>query len=512
MSLLNKNECEHRSPIVDDDDDDDELNSADEKEEEINILEQVQGLFSTDIYPNVIDMFRAYQPNFNLIEFLKTHQISSQYDYIRLINYIRSEKPSIDELKQLKTSPWANDKYFETVIDNDPALQFDIEDDLNQLGDLQISEKSDENSQLTQANERIRQLEEMIDTLKSMTSRLLDDHSSKSTTTTSNSKTKDDIQDDGYFATYNHYDIHKEMLQDTVRTESYLQAIKNNVDMFRDKIVLDVGCGTGILSMAAVKYGQAKMVIAVDMSDMIYDAMAIAKTNNFDESKIVFLHGRIEDVKLPVDKVDIIISEWMGYFLLFECMLESIIYARNTYLDKENGLVLPDDFSIHLAGFHSEHLYQEHIEYWSNVYGFEMDIVAKNILADGHVMIVPAEDITTSDCCIKTLDAYTCSNADIAFSHSFTVQGLKSGSISGFVCHFDVNFAKNLIEKVHFSTSPRSPPTHWKQTVLFLPRVYELKEGEEISGKIICQRHPQEKRGLIVYLHVFDSKFKYYLE
>lgn len=91
MSLLNKNECEHRSPIVDDDDDDDELNSADEKEEEINILEQVQGLFSTDIYPNVIDMFRAYQPNFNLIEFLKTHQISSQYDYIRLINYIRSE-------------------------------------------------------------------------------------------------------------------------------------------------------------------------------------------------------------------------------------------------------------------------------------------------------------------------------------------------------------------------------------------------------------------------------------
>ena len=63
--------------------------------------------------------------------------------------------------------------------------------------------------------------------------------------------------------------------------------------------------------------------------------------------------------------------------------------------------VLPDDFSIHLAGFHSERLYEEHIGYWSDVYGFEMNIVAKNILADGHVMIVPAEDITTSDCCIK---------------------------------------------------------------------------------------------------------------
>lgn len=28
----------------------------------------------------------------------------------------------------------------------------------------------------------------------------------------------------------------------------------------------------------------------------------------------------------------------LGYFLLFECMLESIIYARKTYLDQENGL------------------------------------------------------------------------------------------------------------------------------------------------------------------------------
>lgn len=63
--------------------------------------------------------------------------------------------------------------------------------------------------------------------------------------------------------------------------------------------------------------------------------------------------------------------------------------------------MLPDDFSIHMAGFHSDSLYHEHIGYWSDVYGFEMTTVSKNILADGHVMIVPANDINTSDCCIK---------------------------------------------------------------------------------------------------------------
>ena len=41
--------------------------------------------------------------------------------------------------------------------------------------------------------------------------------------------------------------IHEEMLKDEVRTETYRRAIMNNKQLFRDKVVLDVGCGTGIL-------------------------------------------------------------------------------------------------------------------------------------------------------------------------------------------------------------------------------------------------------------------------
>ncbi len=46
------------------------------------------------------------------------------------------------------------------------------------------------------------------------------------------------------------------------------------------------------------------------------------------------------------------------------------------------------------------------------------------------------------------MDAYTCSIDDLAFTHSFTIEVLQTGSLSGFVCHFDVNFSKNLIQKV----------------------------------------------------------------
>ena len=51
--------------------------------------------------------------------------------------------------------------------------------------------------------------------------------------------------------------------------------------------------------------------------------------------------GKIEEVTLPVEKVDIIISEWMGYCLLYESMLETVLFARDKWL-AEGGLLFPD--------------------------------------------------------------------------------------------------------------------------------------------------------------------------
>lgn len=65
-----------------------------------------------------------------------------------------------------------------------------------------------------------------------------------------------------YFSSYDHFGIHEEMLKDETRTLSYRNAIYQNSHMFRGKVVLDVGCGTGILSMFAARAG-AKHVIGV---------------------------------------------------------------------------------------------------------------------------------------------------------------------------------------------------------------------------------------------------------
>jgi protein arginine N-methyltransferase 3 len=64
--------------------------------------------------------------------------------------------------------------------------------------------------------------------------------------------------------------------QDHVRTSSYRDALVLNSALWKDRTVLDLGCGTGILSMFAASAG-AQKVIGIDQSDIIYHAMDIVR-------------------------------------------------------------------------------------------------------------------------------------------------------------------------------------------------------------------------------------------
>lgn len=72
------------------------------------------------------------------------------------------------------------------------------------------------------------------------------------------------------------------------------------------------------------------------------------RENNLSDI-ITLQKGRLEDINIGIDKVDAIISEWMGYFLLFEGMLDTVIYAREHYL-KPDGVILPNRCTISIMG------------------------------------------------------------------------------------------------------------------------------------------------------------------
>jgi protein arginine N-methyltransferase 1 len=141
---------------------------------------------------------------------------------------------------------------------------------------------------------------------------------------------------DYYFNSYSSFYIHEEMIKDDHRTNSYKNAILNNKDAFKDKIVLDIGAGTGILSIFAARAG-AKHVYALEFAHIANYATEIIKANGLSD-KITVIKSKVEEAVLPVNKVDIIISEWMGYFLFYESMLDCVLFARDKWLNPD-GIV-----------------------------------------------------------------------------------------------------------------------------------------------------------------------------
>jgi protein arginine N-methyltransferase 3 len=158
------------------------------------------------------------------------------------------------------------------------------------------------------------------------------------------------------------------MIQDKVRTSTYAHFILTNPALFHDAIVLDVGCGTGILSLFAARSG-AKRVIAVDASPIAEKAERIVKGNGFGDI-ITVIKGKVEEIALPDDLkcVDIIVSEWMGYALLYESMLDSVLRARDLFLCP-GGIMAPSQCKMLLALCDAHEVYKDRVGFWNDVYG-----------------------------------------------------------------------------------------------------------------------------------------------
>nr|VDD40610.1 unnamed protein product [Brassica oleracea] len=303
---------------------------------------------------------------------------------------------------------------------------------------------------------------------------------------------------DYYFDSYSHFGLYllQEMLKDVVRTKTYQNVIYQNKFLIKDKVVLDVGAGTGILSLFCAKAG-AKHVYAVECSQMADMAKEIVKANGFSDV-ITVLKGKIEEIELPTPKVDVIISEWMGYFLLFENMLDSVLYARNKWL-VDGGIVLPDKASLFLTAIEDSEYKEDKIEFWNSVYGFDMSCIKKKAMMEPLVDTVDQKQIVTDSRLLKTMDISKMSSGDASFTAPFKLVAQRNDYIHALVAYFDVSFTM-CHKLLGFSTGPKSRATHWKQTVMYLEDVLTICEGETITGSMSVSYNKKNPRDIDIKL------------
>ncbi|KAM4018080.1 protein arginine N-methyltransferase 3 [Anomaloglossus baeobatrachus] len=442
------------------------------------------------------------------------------YGYVKLINFIRSTSCSAESVLSVTgPKPWDKEEFFKPVIPDDGLLQYDF-DEMEQ--DLQVSNKSEATG--PSVHERLKEVEiRAREAEANLASALQELHRMRQVAQdfVMNADVRcgsssagaiadlDENEDGAYFGSYGHFGIHEDMLKDTVRTESYRNFMYQNPDIFKDKVVLDVGCGTGILSMFAAKAG-AKQVYGVDQSEIIYQAMDIIRLNKL-EDRISLIKGRIEEIDLPVEKVDIIISEWMGYFLLFESMLDSVIYAKDKYLHA-GGAVYPDRCSISVVALCDPEKHTGKLTFWDDVYGFNMSCMKKAVLPEAIVEVVNPDTMISEPSVIKDINCQTTAVKDLDFCADFSLPIKRDGACTAVAGYFDMFFEKDCHPPVAFSTGPTCTKTHWKQTVFLLEKPVAVSAGKTLDGKITVRKNRKDPRSLIITLSVNGISQTYMLQ
>ncbi|XP_018576065.1 protein arginine N-methyltransferase 6 isoform X2 [Anoplophora glabripennis] len=291
------------------------------------------------------------------------------------------------------------------------------------------------------------------------------------------------------------------MLQDGPRNRAYKDAILSNKNEFKDKVVLDVGAGTGILSVYCAQAG-AKTVYAVEASNISRIAEQIVRENKY-EDVIKVLNKKVEDVILP-EKVDIIVSEWMGFYLLHEAMLDSVIIARDKFL-KPDGLMFPESATLYSVPCSVPSMY----EYWQDVDGVSMQHLGMKIRENASkkplTEIVTPEALLCDPEVVIWLDLREVTLDDIkSIEMRHVAVANKQGQYQGICLWFTCTFPSVVTEPFTLSTEPEEPSTHWKQTVIVLPTSIQVEGGSPIAYDITLTRSEENNRRYAIEVTMLD--------
>jgi len=324
-----------------------------------------------------------------------------------------------------------------------------------------------------------------------------------------------------YFGSYSTFGIHREMLADRVRTEAYRVALEENPSLIRGATVLDVGCGTGVLSMFAARGGAGRVVGVDGSKEIAAFAQRNVEANGLAAAQggpVSIVSGVVEDLcrqdeLVPgVGQVDVVVSEWMGYALLFETMLPSVFAARDRFL-RPGGAMLPDRAVMYLAlgGEGSSGL-----GFWDRVYGLDMRPVRDHLAEDarkaGIVKEVPGGEVLSDPAVVRDLDLCTATRADLSFNSPFALRtrGDCAGrEVHSLVLWFETPFSERFCKDrpTTLPTGPDTTATHWVQTVFLLRQPVTLAEGEALEG-VISYADAKEHRALDIGItcHVSDGQ------
>lgn len=274
----------------------------------------------------------------------------------------------------------------------------------------------------------------------------------------------------GLASGFSDMEMHLWMLADGVRAEAFERAISRTVRP--GDVVVDLGAGTGLLSLMACRAGASK-VYAIEESPIPGLVESIAGANACSD-RIVLVRGNSRKIALP-ERADVVVSETIGAFAFSEDILPSLVDARERLL-KPSGSIIPERLEVYLAPVES---FEEGIGLLERpMRGFDFTPARRHVpvgtmaaarrVRRSHFL---ADAATAYDIDFRTADAA------ISFDRTLSFTAARDGTLHGFVGFWEAQ----LHGDVRLRCDPDGPPLHWPPVLFRLPAGIPVAGGARIT-------------------------------
>src|SRR5579862_6878687 len=189
------------------------------------------------------------------------------------------------------------------------------------------------------------------------------------------------------------------MIADETRIQAYACALERAE--VRDRVVADIGAGTGIMTLLACRYG-ARRVYAIEPGDSVGVAAQVMAANGFAD-RVKILQGFSTEIDIP-ERADVVVSDLRGVLPLFARHLPSVVDARKRLL-APGGTLIPKRDTLWAALVETPQAYDEVVSPWQGN-RFQLDLsAAREIVTNSwKKAAIGADQLLTEPVCWGELD------------------------------------------------------------------------------------------------------------
>lgn len=261
-----------------------------------------------------------------------------------------------------------------------------------------------------------------------------------------------------------------EMIADAVRMEAYHRALAATIKP--GAIVLDIGAGTGIMSLLACKLGAGK-VYAVEPSDAIAAGIELARANGCSD-RIEFLQASSFDVILP-RPADVMVSDLRSVLPLHRQHVASIADARRRLL-APHGLQVPLRDTVHAQLVSDGALFEQILGVWTrSPFGLHLEAGLQWAANQCRKVDLSRATLVDRSQALFTLDYQTLEQENARGEAHWTAE--RDITVHGMAVWFDAVLA----EGIELSNAPDRPRAIYGQMFYPFPEAVSLAANDVLA-------------------------------